>query len=114
MSSLNFPRAAKSLASSKFTTTKTGVTIATPWGSFLDFDATPAEAAELAPFFERLAVAFRRISGEAPVAPVAAEAETPAVEAVESIEAAEAFPDVDPHVVALPKVKRAYTKRAKK
>lgn len=113
MSALNFPRSCKSLLGSKVTRTKTGLTLATPWGSFLDFDATATEAAELAAFFANLAAHFERQAGAALSKAVASEpvASEPVAE---SVEAAEAFPDVDPHVVALPKVKRAYTKKVRK
>ena len=76
----------------------------------MDFDVSPTEAAELASLFEGLAAAFRARGAVAPAATVA-EAAPPASE---SVEAREAFPDVDPHVVGLHKVKRAYTKRAAK
>ena len=129
MSALNFPRSCKSLLGSKVTRTKTGITLATPWGSFLDFDASHSEAAELAAFFGGLASLFDRHAieaakavGKMPLIPevvmgVTSEASEPvkAEEPVaESVEASEAFPDVDPHVVALPKVKRAYRKRGAK
>jgi hypothetical protein len=71
------------------------------------------EAAELASLFEGLAAAFRARGAVAPAATVAEEPAPPASEAVESVEAREAFPDVDPHVVGLAKVKRAYTKKVK-
>lgn len=112
MSALNFPRASKQLATSKVTRTKTGVTMAAPWGSFLDFDATPDEAADLARFFGTLAAHFGAMVAT-PAAKVAEEEQPPAIEASESVEAAAAFPDVDPHVVALPRVKRAYHRKAK-
>jgi len=111
MAFLTFPRAAKALIGSKLRATSTGVSLATPWGSHLDFDVSTSEAAELASLFEGLAAAFRA-RGELVAAPeVAAEAAPPASD---SVEAREAFPDVDPHVVALPKVKRAYTKKGAK
>lgn len=126
MSALNFPRSCKSLLGSKVTRTKTGVTLATPWGSFLDFDASHSEAAELAAFFGGLAALFdhhaieaAKAAGKVTIMPEvvmgvtseSVEAEEPVAE---SVEASEAFPDVDPHVVALPKVKRAYRKRGAK
>ena len=77
----------------------------------MDFDVSPTEAAELASLFEGLAAAFRARGAVVAVPEVAAE---PAPPASDSVEAREAFPDVDPHVVGLPKVKRAYTKRAAK
>jgi hypothetical protein len=111
MAFLTFPRAAKALIGSKLRATSSGVSLATPWGSHLDFDVSPTEAAELASLFEGLAAAFR---ARGAVAPAATVAEEPAPPASDSVEAREAFPDVDPHVVGLPKVKRAYTKRASK
>lgn len=126
MSALNFPRSCKSLLGSKVTRTKTGVTLATPWGSFLDFDASHSEAAELAAFFGGLASLFDRHAieaakavGKMPLIPevvmgVTSEAVAAEEPVAESVEASEAFPDVDPHVVALPKVKRAYRKRGGK
>jgi hypothetical protein len=103
MAFLTFPRAAKALIGSKLRATSSGVSLATPWGSHLDFDVSPTEAAELASLFEGLAAAFR--------AATVAEAAPPASE---SVEAREAFPDVDPHVVGLPKVKRVYVKKGAK
>lgn len=126
MSALNFPRSCKSLLGSKVTRTKTGITLATPWGSFLDFDASHSEAAELAAFFGGLAALFDRHAieaakavGKMPLIPevvmgVTSEAVAAEEPVAESVEASEAFPDVDPHVVALPKVKRAYRKRGAK
>jgi len=121
MAFLTFPRAAKALIGSKLRATSSGVSLATPWGSHLDFDVSSTEAAELASLFEGLAAAFRAMGAVAPAATVAEEAvpaatvaEEPAPPASDSVEAREAFPDVDPHVVGLPKVKRAYTKRAAK
>jgi hypothetical protein len=111
MAFLTFPRAAKALIGSKLRATSSGVSLATPWGSHLDFDVSPTEAAELASLFEGLAAAFRARGAVAPAAIIAAEEVPPASE---SVEAREAFPDVDPHVVALPKVKRAYTKKGVK
>jgi hypothetical protein len=111
MAFLTFPRAAKALIGSKLRATSSGVSLATPWGSHLDFDVSPTEAAELASLFEGLAEAFRARGAVVAVPEVAAE---PAPPASDSVEAREAFPDVDPHVVGLPKVKRAYTKRAAK
>lgn len=127
MSALSFPRAAKQLCGSKLRSTATGVTISAPWGSHLDFDASPMEAAELAAFFGALAALFDRHAvanaqaiAKMPIMPevvmgvTSEQGETAEpVMAPASVEAAEAFPDVDPHVVALPKVKRAYTKKAK-
>ena len=113
MAFLTFPRAAKALIGSKLRATSSGVSLATPWGSHLDFDVSPTEAAELASLFEGLAAAFRARGAGAPAATVAEEPAPPASEAVESVEAREAFPDVDPHVVGLAKVKRAYTKKVK-
>lgn len=126
MSALNFPRSCKSLLGSKVTATKTGVTLATPWGSFLDFDASHSEAAELAAFFGGLAALFDRhaveaakAAGKMPLIPevvmgVTSESVKAEEPVAESVEASEAFPDVEPHVVALPKVKRAYRKRGAK
>jgi len=114
MAFLTFPRAAKALIGSKLRATSSGVSLATPWGSHLDFDVSTSEAAELASLFEGLAAAFRARGAVAPAATVAEEPAPPASEAVESVEAREAFPDVDPHVVALPKVKRAYVKKGAK
>lgn len=114
MAFLTFPRAAKALIGSKLRATSTGVSLATPWGSHLDFDVSTYEAAELADLFEALAVAFRARGGAVPAPEVAAEAEPPAIEALGSVEAREAFPDVEPHVVALPKIKRAVSKRGRK
>ena len=115
MAFLTFPRAAKALIGSKIRGTTTGVRLATPFGSHLDFDVTEREAAELADLFEGIAAAFRERVKLATVLKDEDEAEAaPATEALGSVEAREAFPDVDPHVVALPKVKRAYTKRSKK
>lgn len=100
--------------------------MATPWGSFLDFDASHSEAAELAAFFGGLAALFDRHAieaakavGKMPLIPevvmgVTSEAVAAAEPVAESVEASEAFPDVEPHVVALPKVKRAYRKRGAK
>ena len=114
MAFLTFPRSAKALIGSKIRGTTTGVRLATPFGSHLDFDVTEREAAELADLFEGIAAAFReRVKLATVLKDEEAEA-APATEAVGSVEAREAFPDVDPHVVALPKVKRAYTKRSKK
>jgi hypothetical protein len=110
MAFLTFPRAAKALIGSKLRATSSGVSLATPWGSHLDFDVSPTEAAELASLFEGLAAAFRA-RGE--VAPAATVAEEPSPPASDSVEAREAFPNVDPHVVGLAKVKRAYTKKVK-
>lgn len=114
MAFLTFPRAAKALIGSKLRATSTGVSLATPWGSHLDFDVSTTEAAELASLFEGLAEAFRARGAAVPAATVAEEAAPPAIEALESVEAREAFPDVDPHVVGLPKVKRAYIKKGAK
>jgi hypothetical protein len=114
MAFLTFPRAAKSLIGSKLRATSTGVSLATPWGSHLDFDVSTSEAAELADLFEGLAAAFRARGGAVPAPEVAAETEAPAIEALGSVEAREAFPDVDPHVVALPKIKRAVSKKGRK
>lgn len=111
MAFLTFPRAAKALIGSKLRATSTGVSLATPWGSHLDFDASPTEAAELAGLFEGLAAAFRARGGAVTAPKVEVEAEPPAIE---TVEAREAFPDVDPHVVALPKVKRAVSKKGRK
>jgi len=111
MAFLTFPRAAKALIGSKLRATASGVSLATPWGSHLDFDVSLTEAAELASLFEGLAAAFRARGAVVAVPEVAAEAAPPASD---SVEAREAFPDVDPHVVGLPKVKRVYTKRASK
>ena len=55
MAFLTFPRAAKALIGSKLRATSTGVSLATPWGSHLDFDVSTTEAAELASLFEGLA-----------------------------------------------------------
>ena len=115
MAFLTFPRAAKALIGSKLRATSTGVTLATPFGSHLDFDVTEREAAELADLFEGIAAAFReRVKLATVLKDEEAEAEASTTEALGGVEAREAFPDVDPHVVALPKVKRAYTKRSKK
>lgn len=113
MSALSFPRAAKQLCGSKLRSTATGVTISAPWGSHLDFDASPMEAAELAAFFGALSAAFLAHAKAKGGATIAEAEQTPAPEALGSVEASEAFPDVDPHVVALPKVKRAYNRKAK-
>jgi hypothetical protein len=51
------------------------------------------------------------------VVPAATVAEEPAPytkDTLGTFEAREAFPDVDPHVVGLPKVKRVYTKKGAK
>lgn len=114
MAFLTFPRAAKALVGSKLRATSTGVSLATPWGSHLDFDVSTSEAAELAELFEGLAAAFRARGAAAAAAKVAVKAEPPAIEALGSVEAREAFPDVEPHAVALPKIKRAYTKKGGK
>ena len=114
MAFLTFPRAAKALIGSKLRATSTGVSLATPWGSHLDFDVSTSEAAELASLFEGLAVAFRARGAVVPAATVAEEPAPYTKDTLGTFEAREAFPDVDPHVVGLPKVKRAYTKRASK
>lgn len=114
MAFLTFPRAAKALIGSKLRATSTGVSLATPWGSHLDFDVSISEAAELASLFEGLAAAFRARGAVMPAATVAEEPAPYTKEALGTVEAREAFPDVDPHVVALPKVKRVYTKQGPK
>lgn len=114
MAFLTFPRAAKALIGSKLRATSTGVSLATPWGSHLDFDVTTLEAAELASLFEGLAEAFRARAKVVPAATVADEPAPHTNDTLGTLEAREAFPDVDPHVVGLPKVKRAYTKKGAK
>ena len=114
MAFLTFPRAAKALIGSKLRATSTGVSLATPWGSHLDFDVSTTEAAELASLFEGLAEAFRARAKAVPAATVAEEPAPYTKDTLGTFEAREAFPDVDPHVIGLPKVKRAYTKKGAK